>query len=384
MRARNRLLRADRTYKEWIGHLLSSRRIVIVGFRPKDFAFESLLLEDFRGQLSSRRVDHFWIVPNPSADDYAWASTYNLKVIAYSPSAKDHPEVVGILAQLASFRPRHSHGTVAYQGVAIEAKDLPSDNEMRQMPIPDIRARLNAALKGETDKITEHDDQIRYMSTFMAKYSASVHMAWHMNPDSYDAVWGYRLVGSIGQGGFGQVWKVEDSVDGQIYAMKVLHEGAIAQAGFLEAFRRGVRAMRILSDDRVEGMVRYVRAFDIPACVIMEYVEGINFEQAIEGRHIEYVDDSLSIVLMVGETVLRGHELTLRVLHRDLKTANVMLRNFFTDDSAINVSVLDFDLSWYEGAMGRAWWGRRLVSHAQVRDCKARSSARGSQEGQRV
>jgi serine/threonine protein kinase len=354
LKARNRILRENTRYREWIGHLLSTRRLVIVGFRPRDFSFESLLLNDFRGQLTSRRVDHFWIVPDPGPEDTRWAEQYRLKVIPYSPSNDSHPEVLSILQHLSGIAPRDPRPGVAYVGTPIRTTDLPPDDELRKYPLQDIRARLNAALKGETELIPEYDRQLAFMSEFMKRYGASVHMAWHMKPGTYDTVWGYRISKELGKGGFGYVWMVEDVVDGQVYAMKVLHESVIDQPGFLEAFRRGVRAMRILDEGQVDGMVKYRAAFDIPACVVMEHIDGIDFETAIQSRQLTTLDEALEVVNKAGSIVLRGHNLDKQVLHRDLKPANVMLRSFYDPDAPREVVVLDFDLSWYEGALGRS------------------------------
>ena len=46
--SRNKLLRSNINYRRFMSSLLGSRRVVIVGFGPSDFAFESLLLDDFR------------------------------------------------------------------------------------------------------------------------------------------------------------------------------------------------------------------------------------------------------------------------------------------------------------------------------------------------
>jgi serine/threonine protein kinase len=364
MHARNRLLRDSEKYRGWISGLLSSRRLVIVGFRPREFSFESLLLADLRAYIGNDKVDHFWIVPDPDAEARAWASEYHLKLIPYSPSSSAHPEVAVMLRHLAKAKPREPIAGLVSDGASILMEELPPDDELRAYAIPEIRKRLNAALRGETGRAKDHNEQLGLMEALMERFSASVHMAWHMAPGEYEEVWGFRLVDEIGKGGFGQVWRVEDVVDGQTYAMKVLHESAIRQSGFLEAFRRGVRAMRILSDSRVDGMVRYRVAFDIPACVVMEFVDGGDFENAIISGHITELSDALTVVMRAGDIVRRGHDLDKQVLHRDLKPANVMIRKLWDDGSLEEVVVLDFDLSWYEGAIGRSMMhGRHLHNY---------------------
>jgi len=180
-------------------------------------------------------------------------------------------------------------------------------------------------------------------------------MAWHVQPNSeYETLWGTRVIQRLGGGAFGGVWLAEDAVDGRQVAVKILHENVLHEKDFLEAFRRGVRAMGILSKACVPGMVRFINAYDVPACVFMEYVQGIDLEEAVESQQLSTLSEVVGIVLRVAETVLHGHELDKQVLHRDLKPSNVMIRNFWDPDRENEVVVLDFDLSWYEGAFGKS------------------------------
>ncbi len=45
--------------------------------------------------------------------------------------------------------------------------------------------------------------------------------------------------------------------------------------------------------------------------------------------------------------IRKAHTLPQRVLHRDIRPANVMLRDYWTKNGEISVVVLDFDLSWH-------------------------------------
>jgi len=188
-------------------------------------------------------------------------------------------------------------------------EDLPPDSELRISTVEDIRHRLNATIKG-LDQAVSSSDYHRKLRDVFSKYSGSLHMAWHVRPESdYETLWGTKIIRNLGGGAFGGVWLAEDAVDGREIAVKILHENVLHEKDFLEAFRRGVRAMGILSDENVPGMVRFISAYDVPACVFMEYVEGVDLEDAIESNHIDNLADTLSIVKRVAEIVLRGHEL---------------------------------------------------------------------------
>ena len=84
-------------------------------------------------------------------------------------------------------------------------------------------------------------------------------MAWHVQPNSeYETLWGTKVIQCLGGGAFGSVWLAEDAVDGRQLAVKILHENVLHEKDFLEAFRRGVRAMSILSEARLLNLRQQV------------------------------------------------------------------------------------------------------------------------------
>jgi serine/threonine protein kinase len=112
--------------------------------------------------------------------------------------------------------------------------------------------------------------------------------------------------------------------------------------------------MRILQQRHALGMVEYKDASEIPAFVAMEWINGPNLSDAIKGRLV----NSWAEILRIGKDLARiigaAHGLPERVLHRDLRPANVMLKGFYDDPNKWEVVVLDFDLSWHRGAIERS------------------------------
>ncbi|MFC1888851.1 SIR2 family protein [Thermodesulfobacteriota bacterium] len=382
-RARNRLLK-DPAYRRFVVQLLGSRRLVVVGFRPEDLAFQSLLLDDFRDSFA-QGVGHFWICPSPSAQERAFGSLYNLGLIEYEPADGTHDEVVDILSHLGTFRPREGRAPLAYEGEAISPKELPSEEELRKEHPESIRLRLNAAMRGATEGLEESQSELmNAIGGLFSGYSGSMRMAWHVTGEApYNRLWGHSVEEPLGEGAFSNVWRAVDQVDGQICAIKIMREDILKSPEMYEAFRRGVNAMRILSDRRVDGMVKFLSAYDVPACVLMEYIKGVDLWKGIEQKKINRLGDALAVLHRTGQIVLAGHQLRERVLHRDLKPSNVMVRLPIGVDIASAVVVLDFDLSWYEGAVGRSvLQGERLNSYlapeqtgTRMRDCSSRHTA---------
>jgi serine/threonine protein kinase len=99
-------------------------------------------------------------------------------------------------------------------------------------------------------------------------------------------------------------------------------------------------------------MVPYRDATEIPAFVVMDWVEGPNLQVAKESRMIATWDEVLWVSLALARTLKHAHDLPERVLHRDVRPANVMLRGGWSGSGTGDweLVVLDFDLSTFRGA----------------------------------
>ena len=108
--------------------------------------------------------------------------------------------------------------------------------------------------------------------------------------------------------------------------------------------------MRYLRSRGVEGMVSYQEASEIPALVVMDWVDGPTLSEACEARQIDDWDSILKIGIEVTGVIRRAHGIPERVLHRDLRPSNIMFEGFYTQPENWRVVVLDFDLSWHKDA----------------------------------
>jgi serine/threonine protein kinase/tetratricopeptide (TPR) repeat protein len=145
----------------------------------------------------------------------------------------------------------------------------------------------------------------------------------------------YRLVGPIGEGGMGTVWRATDSALGREVALKVLSDDWASDPARLALFEREARALAALnhpgivtiySVDQAEG----VRFFT------MELVRGRTLAEILPLEPIP-LKKLLDIALAVCEAVASAHAQA--ITHRDLKPGNIMI----TDTG--RVKVLDFGLA---------------------------------------
>ena len=97
-------------------------------------------------------------------------------------------------------------------------------------------------------------------------------------------------------------------------------------------------------------MVAYREASEIPAFVVMDWVDGPTLSQALEARQIDDWHSILKIAIEMTSVIRRAHAIPERVLHRDLRPSNIMFDGFYSRPDDWRVVVLDFDLSWHTGA----------------------------------
>lgn len=201
------------------------------------------------------------------------------------------------------------------------------------------------------------EEQIRQLERFYNTYIVQLHRAWLVDPrsENTNTVYHYKTVRYIGNGAFGSVFEAEDD-EGNRFALKVLLPDVKDKISYLSCFRRGIRSMRILTEKDIPGMVNIHNSYEVPACIVMDMVDGITLREAIDKRFLTSLDTKMIILKQIASIIHQAHQLEERILHRDLKPENIMLEycysaSDFEDPHDIpNVKILDFDLSWHRGA----------------------------------
>jgi serine/threonine protein kinase len=151
----------------------------------------------------------------------------------------------------------------------------------------------------------------------------------------------YRIERVLGQGGMGVVLAamhlhLEERVAIKFLLPELTHDPAVV-ARFL---REGRTAIKI----RSEHVVRVLDVGTLPGgtpYLVMEYLEGINFEQLLEQHGSLPADMAVDHVLQATEALAEAH--ALGMVHRDLKPANLFLVH--RADGSPSVKVLDFGIT---------------------------------------
>jgi serine/threonine-protein kinase len=147
----------------------------------------------------------------------------------------------------------------------------------------------------------------------------------------------YRIVGILGRGGMGEVYRANDLRLGQPVALKFLPPG---NRHLLERFHGEVRIARQVSHPHV-CRVYDIAEWDGELFLSMEYVDGEDLGSLLRRIGRLPQDKAIEIARKLCAGLAAAHDRG--VLHRDLKPANVML------DSRGHVRIMDFGLAGLAG-----------------------------------
>jgi eukaryotic-like serine/threonine-protein kinase len=144
----------------------------------------------------------------------------------------------------------------------------------------------------------------------------------------------YEVVGPLGAGGMGEVWRARDSRLGRDVAIKVVHRRFAADAEQLGRFEREARAVAALNHPNIIALYD-VGSYEDAPFVVTELLEGESLRKKLGAplppkKAVEYA-------VQIAQGLSIAHEKG--IVHRDLKPENL----FVTEDERIKI--LDFGLA---------------------------------------
>lgn len=132
----------------------------------------------------------------------------------------------------------------------------------------------------------------------------------------------YRVLGLIGTGGMGAVYKAQHRLMERLVALKVISPEFLQNEAAVDRFRREFRAVARLSHPNI------VTAYDAEQAgslhfLVMEFVEGMSLDQLVAQRGPLPVPQACELVRQAALGLAHIHERGM--VHRDIKPQNLMV-----------------------------------------------------------
>jgi serine/threonine-protein kinase len=133
----------------------------------------------------------------------------------------------------------------------------------------------------------------------------------------------YRILGELGRGAMGVVYRASDEVLNRTVAIKTINMAADPQerAEYERRFYQEAKAAGSLNHPNIVTIYDLGQVGDV-VYMAMEYIEGTELRDLLQGGRLDLAT-AVDIVAQVAEGLAFAHERG--VVHRDVKPANIMV-----------------------------------------------------------
>lgn len=215
--------------------------------------------------------------------------------------------------------------------VELVAKSGLVDQSKGDRLVAKIREKCGGSLPTDIDKLAE------------VYRSNNLLTQWHIDKLKTGKYKGfflgkYKLLGHIGTGGMSSVYLAEHVQMHDKRAIKVLPRHRVADASYLDRFKREARAIAALNHPNI------VRAFDIDNegdvhYIVMEYVDGDDLQTRVRRDGPFSFERAVEVIIQAARGLQHAHDRGM--IHRDVKPANLLI------DSRHQVRLLDMGLALF-------------------------------------
>ncbi len=147
----------------------------------------------------------------------------------------------------------------------------------------------------------------------------------------------YKIVGELGRGTMGEVYKAHDPVLNRFVALKTLPLKAGPDSETLQRFQREAQAAALLNHPNIVTVHDFGEEQGL-LYMAMELLEGIDLREAIDMELLKTLDEKLNLMDSVLAALDYAH--AKGVVHRDVKPANIHLGK-----ARQVVKIMDFGLA---------------------------------------
>jgi serine/threonine protein kinase len=142
-----------------------------------------------------------------------------------------------------------------------------------------------------------------------------------MSEEAIRRIGDYEVLGVLGEGGMGKVFKVRNVISDRVEAMKILLPDLAGRQDLVDRFLREIKLLAGLNHPNIAAL-RTALTLNNQLVMVMEYVEGTTLATRLEQSPISAAD-AVNYVDQVLDALSYAHGQ--KVIHRDIKPANMML-----------------------------------------------------------
>ncbi len=133
---------------------------------------------------------------------------------------------------------------------------------------------------------------------------------------------GLEILGELGKGGMGQVFKARQTSLDRVVALKIIHPEKAGQSEIVNRFIHEAKAMATLMHPNIVH-IHDLGQHDGQPYFFMEFCEGGSLKEKLEARRTLSEWEAATLLKTLAAAVAHAHEKG--IIHRDLKPANVLL-----------------------------------------------------------
>ncbi len=151
----------------------------------------------------------------------------------------------------------------------------------------------------------------------------------------------YEVLGVVGRGGMGVVYKVRHELMDRFMAVKMLHSHLVAEPEAVKRFHREAKTVSQVKHHHIITLYDFGMSASRQPYIVMDYLEGTSLKSIIKEEGMVPFERADHIFQQVIDGLATAHEMDL--VHRDLKPENIMLSRNANDPDW--VTLVDFGLS---------------------------------------
>lgn len=146
---------------------------------------------------------------------------------------------------------------------------------------------------------------------------------------------GYEIIGVLGKGGMGSVYKARQLSLNRLVAIKVLKKEYAKEKDFILRFSREAEVLARLSHPNIVPIIDKGSTGGL-FYFVMEFIDGETLRQKLRSGRLS-LDEAIRYTIQILRAISFAHKQN--VIHRDLKPENVLI------DTTGNVRIADFGLA---------------------------------------